>query len=221
MTFVWNLLQAADPSTTWYRGFRWRPCRSLHLWAEYSRAFWRSLHDFFASSDTNCLHHRPLEPGIGGVPLHAIETRSADRMRRTEPAGQLSLPAIQPRRRIVEDCFRQEAGASTAFPNETADLIEAGILDSMAWVSFLRAVETANGVSGLGSGLNEQPASISSVLMALRSSKHRHLTDDNPQEGMIARLAESVVSLTGSSSALGSQVVDSEDVDRAVMMPIG
>jgi 3-oxoacyl-[acyl-carrier-protein] synthase III len=57
--------------------------------------------------------------------------------------------------------------------------------------------------------------------MALRSSKHRHLTDDSPQEGMIARLAESVVFLTGSSSALGSQVVDSEDVDRAFGMPIG
>jgi hypothetical protein len=58
-------------------------------------------------------------------------------------------------RRIVEDCFRQEAGASTPLPNETADLIEAGILDSMAWVSFLHAVETASGVSGLGSGLND------------------------------------------------------------------
>ena len=124
-------------------------------------------------------------------------------------------------RHIVEACFRQEAGASTPFPNETADLIEGGILDSMAWVSFLRAVETASGVSGLGSELNEQPASISSVLVALRSSKQRHLTDDNSQEGVTARLAESVVFLTGSSSALGSQVVASEDVDRAFGMPIG
>ena len=57
-------------------------------------------------------------------------------------------------RRIIETCFRQEVGLSAPLPDEMADLIQMGILDSMAWVSFLRAVETASGISDLASGLN-------------------------------------------------------------------
>jgi hypothetical protein len=41
-------------------------------------------------------------------------------------------------RRIVEDCFRSEAGASAPIPEEAVDLEETGILDSMAWVGFRR-----------------------------------------------------------------------------------
>src|SRR5438105_1526589 len=76
---------------------------------------------------------------------------------------QISSLAEEGFRRIVETCFRQEAGASAPFPDETTDLIETGILDSMGWVSFLRAVETASGIS-LGSDLNEQPSSIAAIL---------------------------------------------------------
>ncbi len=124
-------------------------------------------------------------------------------------------------RRIVEGCFRREAGASTPFPSETTDLIEAGILDSMAWVSFLRAVETASGISDLGSGLNEQPASIASVLEAMRHSSSNPLDSDDPQKGRTKLVTASTVFLTASSSVQGSRVVPSEEVDTAFGMPIG
>ena len=74
------------------------------------------------------------------------------------------------RRRLVEECFRREAGSAAAIPADNIDLIETGILDSMAWVGFLRAVETASGVSDLGSGLNERSASLGEVLAALQKS---------------------------------------------------
>src|SRR5881398_821375 len=124
-------------------------------------------------------------------------------------------------RRIVDACFRGEAGSSVPLPGDTADLIETGVLDSMAWVSFLRAVETASGVSDLGSVLNEQPASIASVLAALRESSKKPLASDHSQRGIGRPAGTLSVLITASCSAQGSCVVPSEEVDRAFGMPIG
>ena len=124
-------------------------------------------------------------------------------------------------RRVVEACFRGEAGLSTPLPGDKEDLVETGVLDSMAWVSFLRAVETASGISDLGSDLNEQPASIASVLAALRGSTKKPLPSGDTKKGVAGNAFPSAVFLTGSSSAQGSQVVASEEVDRAFGMPAG
>ena len=132
-----------------------------------------------------------------------------------------SLKGEDPFRRIIEACFRREVDSATPFPNETEDLIETGILDSMAWVSFLRAVETASGVSDLGSVLNEQPASIASVLAALRESSKKPLASDHSQRGIGRPAGTLSVLITASCSAQGSCVVPSEEVDRAFGMPIG
>lgn len=124
-------------------------------------------------------------------------------------------------RRIVETCFRGEAGPSVPLPSETADLIETGVLDSMAWVGFLRGVETASGISDLGSDLNQQPASIASILTALRASSKRPFTSGDPKRGWEGSIASSAAFLSASSSVQGSRVVPSEEVDRAFGMPIG
>jgi 3-oxoacyl-[acyl-carrier-protein] synthase III len=126
-----------------------------------------------------------------------------------------------PFRRIAETCFRGETGPSVPLPSETADLIETGVLDSMAWVSFLRAVETASGISDLGSDLNEQPASIASILTALRASRKRSFTSGDPNRGWEGSIASSAAFLSASSFVQGSRVVPSEEVDRAFGMPIG
>ena len=124
-------------------------------------------------------------------------------------------------RRVVEACFRGEAGLSTPLPGDTEDLVESGVLDSMAWVSFLRAVETASGISDLGSELNEQPASIASVLAALRGSSKKSLPSGDTKKGVAGNAFSSAVFLTGSSSVQGSRVVASEEVDRVFGMPVG
>ena len=124
-------------------------------------------------------------------------------------------------RRIVEACFRQEAGSQVPLPDETADLIQTGILDSMAWVSFVRAVETASGVPDLGSELNEQAASISSVLMALQSSSQSPSADNHTQKGRTAPFTKRAAFLTGAVFRQGSRVVPSGEVDRAFGMPVG
>lgn len=124
-------------------------------------------------------------------------------------------------RRVVEACLRNEAGPSARLPNDTADLIETGVLDSMAWVSFLRAVETASGIADLGSGLNEQPASIASVLAALRGAERNRPVSENQRRGLVKGAGASAALLIASSCAQGSRVVASEEIDRAFGMPIG
>jgi 3-oxoacyl-[acyl-carrier-protein] synthase-3 len=124
-------------------------------------------------------------------------------------------------RALVEACFRREAGSTASIPGDDVDLIEAGILDSMAWVSFLRAVETASGVSDLGSGLNERSASLGEVLAALQNSasENSHANDAGLDQKISSSPALAV--LTGSSAATGSRLLPSEEVDRAFGMPAG
>jgi len=124
-------------------------------------------------------------------------------------------------RRMVEACFRREAGSAAAIPGDNVDLLETGVLDSMAWVSFLRGVETASGVSDLGSGLNERSASLGAVLAALQNSASEISSADGAS--MIRKLSSSPAQavLTGSSAVLGSRLLPSEDVDRSFGMSAG
>ena len=125
------------------------------------------------------------------------------------------------RRSLVEACFRREAGSAASIPGDNVDLLEAGILDSMAWVSFLRAVETASGVSDLGPGLNERSASLGEVLAALQNaaSEISGVEDASSEQKISASPAQAV--LTGSSAVPGSRLLPSEEVDRAFGMPAG
>src|SRR5260370_1897262 len=124
-------------------------------------------------------------------------------------------------RRLLEDCRRREAGPSVSIPGDDVDLIEAGILDSMGWVSLLRAVETACGAADLGSHLNERSASLAALLSALRDppsppaapARSELLHDFAPYSNRVV--------IAASSSAFGSRVIPSEEVDRAFGMPVG
>ena len=126
-----------------------------------------------------------------------------------------------PLRRLVKKCFQREAGLSVPIPDENADLIETGILDSMGWVSFLRTVESASGAGELGSSLSERSASFATVLAALRnrgpltSDASHYETEPNDSNTVVP------VILTGSSAGVGSRIFPSEEADRAFGMPAG
>jgi 3-oxoacyl-[acyl-carrier-protein] synthase-3 len=133
-----------------------------------------------------------------------------------------SLPPFEEKHRgLLEACFRREAGPSAEIPGDDVDLIETGILDSMGWVSFLRALETASGVSDLGSSLNERSASLGQVLVALRNSAPETSSADDASlsRKISSSLAQAV--LTGSSVVPGSRLIPSEEIDRAYGMPVG
>src|SRR5467141_3172155 len=124
-------------------------------------------------------------------------------------------------RRLLEDCLRREAGSSVSIPGDDVDLVEAGILDSMGWVSFLRAVETASGAADLGSYLNERSSSFAVLLSALRDSSSIPAAPEHSEFLRDLAPHSNRVVITASSSAVGSRVIPSEDVDRAFGMPAG
>ena len=124
-------------------------------------------------------------------------------------------------RRIVEACFRQEAGSSASIPADDVDLVQAGILDSMAWVSFLRSVETASGVSDLGSDLNERSASFAAVLASLANFRSVTFRAAHPDSRPDTASSAALALIAGSSAIAGSRVIPSEEVDRAFGMPLG
>jgi 3-oxoacyl-[acyl-carrier-protein] synthase-3 len=137
------------------------------------------------------------------------------------PSPVLPVHDLARRRRIVEDCFRREAGSSAPLPDDAVDLIESGTLDSMAWVSFLRTVESACGVSDLGARLTQRPSSFASVLESLQEAR---ATEPAPQ-GLSFTPTQSESRMhaivAGSSCAVGSHVMPSEEVDRLFGMSIG
>ncbi len=126
-----------------------------------------------------------------------------------------------PMRHLVEECFRREAGFSVPLPVDGVDLIESGILDSMGWVGFLRTVESASGAGDLGSRLNDRSASFASILAALQESGSPAplLNSASPEHQASKNWMPAVIA--GSSAAVGSRVISSEEVDRAFGMPVG
>jgi 3-oxoacyl-[acyl-carrier-protein] synthase-3 len=124
-------------------------------------------------------------------------------------------------RRLVEECFRREAGPSVPIPADDVDLMENGTLDSMGWVSFLRTVESASGAGDLGSILNNRAASFSAVLAALRDCNSPALAVRRDAPPQLVSKSFSTAIITGTSAALGSRLLPSEEVDRAFGMPVG
>ncbi len=124
-------------------------------------------------------------------------------------------------RRIVEDCFRREAGPSVPFPLDATDLIETGLLDSMGWVGFLRSVELASGAPDLGFRLAERSPSIANVLESLRDAVSGAPEEHSAYSSTQILESAASASIAGSASAVGSRITPSEEVDRAFGMPAG
>jgi 3-oxoacyl-[acyl-carrier-protein] synthase-3 len=124
-------------------------------------------------------------------------------------------------RRLVEECFRREAGDEAPISDLAQDLIETGVLDSMGWVSFVRALESASGLSELGARLTERTPSFESIFQVFSEAKA-----DTPSAG--AKFSEAGhaatpahIVLRSSCAVVGSRTIPSDEIDRAFGMPDG
>ena len=137
----------------------------------------------------------------------------------------MASPRDEPRWiELIERCLRREADDPALEVELQQDLLETGVLDSMGWVSFLRALESATGVIELGVALTERRACIRSILDALQDvrSENPSVTFDlTNSDGTADLIHKSPVLLAGSGSGLGSRMVHAEEVDRAFGMPSG
>ncbi len=122
---------------------------------------------------------------------------------------------------LVEECFRREAGPQSSLPDPSSDLIETGALDSMAWVSFVRSVESASGVNDLGARLTERTPSFASIIQAFHETQPASPSSrgDRTRPSLPAARPQAIIA--ASSSAVGSRKIPSEEIDRAFGMPPG
>jgi len=123
-------------------------------------------------------------------------------------------------RRLVEECFRREAGSEAPIPDSAQDLIETGALDSMGWVSFLRALESASGMNDLGALLTNRTPSLQSIFQAFKESQAESSSLQAASCVGDAATGASVI-LVSSSAATGSRRIPSEEIDQAFGMPPG
>jgi hypothetical protein len=123
--------------------------------------------------------------------------------------------------RLIEECFQREAGSQASLPPSSQNLIETGVLDSMGWVSFLRALESASGVSDLGALLTEQTPSFESIFQAFKNTRSVSPSSRTGPSSKKEPATQPAVIIASSSAALGSRRIPSEEVDRAFGMPAG
>jgi 3-oxoacyl-[acyl-carrier-protein] synthase-3 len=124
-------------------------------------------------------------------------------------------------RGIVLGALRRELSPDEAIPEDSLDLIEAGLLDSMAWVSFIRAVESLTGVHDLGASLAEQPANVASVLSVLGGRLPELEPASNSHVAHPEAWAATETFLASFGAALGGRIVASKEVDREYGMDVG
>src|SRR5580700_1140721 len=124
-------------------------------------------------------------------------------------------------RRLVEECFRRETGAEAPISDPAQDLIATGVLDSMGWVSFLRALESASGLNEMGALLTDCTPSLESIYEAFKEARakspslHAYFSDARRDA------TRAPVIIAGSCAAVGSRTIPSEEIDRAFGMPPG
>jgi 3-oxoacyl-[acyl-carrier-protein] synthase III len=123
-------------------------------------------------------------------------------------------------RRLVEECFRREAGSDVLIPDAAQNLIETGALDSMAWVSFLRALESTSGLSELGALLTERTPTLESIYLAFQEARAENPSVLEASDATRTATGSTVV-LTSSCAVVGSRQIPSEEIDRAFGMPPG
>ncbi len=124
-------------------------------------------------------------------------------------------------RQVVLGALRRELGPDVVTPEDSVDLVETGLLDSMAWVSFIRAVESLTGVHDLGTSLAEQPANVASILSILSGGLPRLEPACNSHLAHPEAWAATGAFLTGFGAALGGRIVASKEVDREYGMAMG
>lgn len=119
-------------------------------------------------------------------------------------------------RRTVEKCMRAVLPPETLLPDDNDDWIESGLLDSMAHVDLLLAIETAvNAPKLFGQVGGPQPttlrAAVETICRAFSASAQTEISESRTQP---PRGAASSAGFVGWGSALGSKRVPIHDVEQ-------
>jgi 3-oxoacyl-[acyl-carrier-protein] synthase-3 len=104
-------------------------------------------------------------------------------------------------------------------PKDDVDLVESGALDSMAWVDTLISIESAAGIADFGNPWTEKRSKSIRVLAEMIREAQRPFTEEASENLSLPSHANGRISIVGWASALGSQKVTAEQIERALGLP--
>jgi 3-oxoacyl-[acyl-carrier-protein] synthase III len=119
-------------------------------------------------------------------------------------------------RRTVEKCLRAVLPPETFLPDDNDDWIEGGLLDSMAHVDLLLAIETAlNAPKLFGQAGGPQPTTLRTAVETIRSALAASAQAEiRESRTLLSKRAASSAGFVGWGSALGSNRVPIHDVEQ-------
>jgi 3-oxoacyl-[acyl-carrier-protein] synthase-3 len=126
-------------------------------------------------------------------------------------------------RKIVLECVRRVLAPSKEMPGEDEELVESGILDSMAWVEIIECLEKASRIAEFSDPLNSgQPRTIRSLIAALARQwvEERGPYAELPHQSSFPDRRE-FAALHGWGIALGSVRVDATVLEREFALSRG
>ena len=123
---------------------------------------------------------------------------------------------------LARHCVAEEIAHGVPLPGEDADLVRSGLLDSMAWIGILTAIEAAAGIHNFG---NPWPAGRPQSLRALAELIVEGATAPSPGSATRAdgRSAGrgSMVCVIGWGRALGSRLIEAAGIEAECSLAPG
>ena len=136
----------------------------------------------------------------------------------TVPEGWDDLRSLE----LVRHCVAQELSPGEPMPGDEDDLVRTEVVDSMAWVGILAAMEATTGIRDFGNPWPEdRPQSIRALAAAIRehSAELAGQSASQPRPG--ATTSGQIVSLVGWGYALGSRLLQAAEIERNCGLPSG
>lgn len=123
----------------------------------------------------------------------------------------------------MEQCIRRELDAHTSMPAWNEDVVESGAVDSMAWVSVVRCVESATSCMDLNERMMDAPRSAAALLSALESAATStgERTIVGPTRSERREDRAQLATIAGWASTVGQRRVAIADVEREFGLKAG
>jgi 3-oxoacyl-[acyl-carrier-protein] synthase-3 len=139
----------------------------------------------------------------------------------TEPLKPLQ-PDERKLRELVRHCLEGALRAGDSLPADDDDWIETGLLDSMSLVDVLLCVEKSVGLTGLIDEMEGRPPRCTAGLVAaLQAALSEHASAKAPKRSFANRETGVAVGLVGWGTALGSQRVAADVIERRFSLAVG
>lgn len=105
-------------------------------------------------------------------------------------------------------------------PNDDADLVETGALDSMAWVDVLLGIESATVIRDFGNPWPENRPKSIRVLAEMIREAQRVSTGEGARADLRSQTRrDGRISITGWAYSLGSRTLSAEQIERDLALP--